>query len=188
MQVQIAEMCSHPQVELWIKTSDSFSLVACNVYQRRFPTTKLPLLAGKKEAAFDKMRWRPITALNASLRSGWVRLFSTCGKLLTFDRRGGLQREQMMEGQGMPFIMHAQNTCPASIWVSGIRTVPGGQDVEQLMIYRLWSPQLGTAECQKVSGPSHVQEPKRETPYDCFLFVLLSKVIFSDFLSLLWFF
>ena len=89
---------------------------------------------------------------------------------------------QMMDEQGMPFIMHAQSTGPASIWVSGNQN-------------GTWRARCGTADnvpdCRphswgqqvpRESGPSHVQEPKREIPYDCFLFFLLSEVI-SRFLK-----
>ena len=68
----------------------------------------------------------------------------------------------------------------------GIRTVPGGQDVEQLMMYQTVVPTAGDSRCQE-SGPSHVQEPKREMPYDCFLFFLLSEVIFRFLKSIMTF-
>jgi len=92
---------------------------------------------------------------------------------------------QMMDEQGMPFIMYAQNTGPASIWVSGNqngtwRARRGTADDVPDCRPHSWAQQV-----PRESGPSHVQEPKREIPYDCFLFFLLSEVIFRFLKSIM---
>ena len=100
-------------------------------------------------------------------------------------------RMQMMEGQGMPFIIHAENTGPASIWVSGSqngtwRARRGtADDVPD------WSPQLGTTGAKKVwlitcSGTQE-RNPLWLLPFSSVIkshFQIFK--VYYDFLSLYW--
>lgn len=98
MQVQIAEMCSHPQVELRIKTSDSF-LSLHVMFTRRFLATKLPHWLERKESCIrhDEANGRPRTALNkinaenASLFRAGLSYFLQVATCLLLTSRGGLQ-------------------------------------------------------------------------------------------------
>ena len=149
----------------------------------RFLTTKL--LAGWKEGKLHLTRWGKGKAHNCPEQNacregqplwGWVQIFSTSGKLLTFDP----QRWPAESRWWMSRACHSQCMLRALALLAfgsvGIWIGPGEQDMEQLMMYQTVVP---------TAGPSHAQEPKREIPYDCFLFFLLSEVIFRLLQSLM---
>lgn len=140
-------MCSHPQVELRLKTSSDSFLSLHLLFVRRFLTAKLPHRLGRKGSCMDQT-WangRPRTGLNRIKAESAILfldvLFSTGShkeQSAYFSHVQVACRGQLMDGQGMPFIIHAQSTCTTTSWVNWnqkgtLRTRHG--NTEQLVVH-----------------------------------------------------
>lgn len=120
-------MCSHPQVELRLKTSSDSFLSLHFVFVGGFLTTKLPHWLERKESCLGPM-WahrKPRTGLNKINAEKAILfldvLFSTGshkGQPASFWHIQVACRVQVMDGQGRPFVIHAQSTWTTTSWVS----------------------------------------------------------------------
>ena len=160
----------------------------------RFLTTKL--LAGWKEGKLHLTRWGKGKAHNCPEQNacregqplqGWVQLFSTSGKLLTFDP----QRWPAESRWWMSRACHSQCMLRALALLAfgsvGIRMGPGEQDMEQLMMYQIVVPTAGHSRCQESLAHHMLRNPGEKSLITA-SFSFCYQKSFSDFYSLLWLF